>query len=80
MKTNDISDIQVIEACKKYHENGQGPFALEILINETEAPEKVALRAMERSNNRGLIDYGVSLRSAWPTEKGIKLINGISVT
>jgi hypothetical protein len=38
------------------------------------APEKVCLAAMDRACNRDLIEYGVSLRSAWPTEKGKQLI------
>jgi len=36
--------------------------------------EKVCYRAMERAESHGLIDYGVSLRSGWLTNKGILLL------
>jgi hypothetical protein len=41
-----------------------------ILMQATGQPEKVVYRAMERAYNRGYIEYGVSMRSGWLTEKG----------
>jgi hypothetical protein len=41
-----------------------------ILMEATGQPEKVVYRAMERAYNRGYIEYGVSMRSGWLTEKG----------
>jgi len=37
---------------------------------ETGAPEKVIYAAMEREDNRGLLEWGVSLRTAWLTKEG----------
>ncbi|MHA6903297.1 hypothetical protein ACJBUE_20780 (plasmid) [Ralstonia syzygii subsp. celebesensis] len=67
MKRSDITDEQVVAACRAYHKQGL-PFSLDRLIESTGAPEKVAYAAMGRACARGLIDYGVSLRSAWPTD------------
>lgn len=39
------------------------------------APEKVVYAAMERDYLRGYIDFGVSLRTAWVTEKGYEYLN-----
>ena len=44
--------------------------ALQALASETGEPEKVCYRAMERADRRGLLDYGVSLRTAWLADKG----------
>jgi len=46
----------------------------EILQEVTGQPEKVCYKAMERADDRGLIDYGVSLRTGWITEEGMKLL------
>lgn len=76
MKRSDITDQQVVEACIEYRQIpfGNG-FALDILVARTGAPYKVAEAAMERADDRGLIDYGVSLRTAWATEKGRALLH-----
>jgi hypothetical protein len=47
-----------------------------ILKDGTGQPAKVVYRAMERAYSRGYIEYGVSLRSGWLTEKGLALLNG----
>lgn len=39
--------------------------AITFLMGITNAPYKVCYRAMGRAYNKGLIDYGVSLRTAW---------------
>lgn len=49
------------------------PYPYEALAAETGQPEKVCFRAMERAADRGLIEYGVSLRTGWLTEKGKQL-------
>jgi hypothetical protein len=48
------------------------PDTLAILVLATGAPEKVALAAMERTLQKGLVDHGVSLRTAWPTPEGLR--------
>jgi hypothetical protein len=80
MATKDISDVQVINACIKNREDDGvvEDFAIGILMRETGQPKKVCYNAMERAANRDYIDYGISVRTAWPTEKGYALINDIN--
>jgi len=73
-KRSDISDIEVVLACKRAHET-HGPFASELLMEKFQAPEKVVMSAMGRAVDRGYIEWGVSLRSAWPTAKGLALLD-----
>lgn len=76
MAMKDITDRQVCLAVKAFRDRDLGlPWPYEALAIETGQPEKVCYRAMERANQRGLLDYGVSLRTAWLTEKGEALIN-----
>ena len=83
----DISDIQVLQAyikAKTIRDGGRCleffikkecmVYAYDILMKETGECEKVCYRCMERAEDRGLIDYGVSLRTGWITEKGKELL------
>lgn len=72
-KRSDITDAQIVKACQDAHKE-HTKFASEILQEETGAPMKVIYAAMERADARGLIEWGVSLRSAWPTEKGLSIL------
>lgn len=85
MATKDISDKLVCEAyaayriiCDEAWKQGmlspQGAFPYDILQVATGQPFKVCYRAMERAADRDLIEYGVSLRTGWLTEKGKKLL------
>lgn len=77
MKRSDISDLQVV-ACAIRWRNGTHPgFVTDMLARETGAPLKVAEAAMERAVSRGLLDYGVSLRTAWATDAGMALLAGV---
>jgi hypothetical protein len=68
--TKDITDRQVCEAVRDWkHTN---VFADELLATRTGQPLKVATSALERAERRGLIDYGVSLRTAWLTDAGTR--------
>lgn len=49
-------------------------FADTVLQHATGAPWKVVNSAMERASDRGLVDYGVTLRSGWLTDKGKALL------
>lgn len=82
MATKDISDIQVIEACIKNKEASRvvGESAITFLMRETGQPEKVCYAAMDRAANRDYIDYGTSVRTAWPTEKGLELLNTVNTS
>lgn len=46
------------------------PFPEELLCIWTKQPQKVCYRAMERAHRRGMIEYGVSLRTGWLTDLG----------
>jgi hypothetical protein len=46
----------------------------ELLATRYDCHQKVAYRACERAHRRGYLDYGVSLRSGWLSEKGKELI------
>lgn len=74
MATKHISDKQVVEAVAIYNRD-RGLWPYELLANSTSECEKVCFRAMERAASRGLLEYGVSLRTAWLTEKGRKLLD-----
>jgi hypothetical protein len=73
MAVKNITDWQVVDAIKRSKDPlEQRPN--QILARETGESEKVCFRAMERAERRGLVEYGVSLRSGWLTEKGLKLL------
>ena len=78
MRTRDITDLTVCEACEQFHA-GSGIAADEFIAAKTGAASKVIYCALERASSRNLIDYGVSLRTAWVTDKGRALLeaNGV---
>jgi hypothetical protein len=76
MSTKDVTDLMVCRAVVVFRGNGmQGPDPYEILATQTNESIKVCYRAMERAHKRGLIEYGVSLRTAWLTDAGTNLVN-----
>lgn len=81
MARKHVSDVQVCRAYVKAaqmregHQPGQPcTWPYDVLAKETGQCEKVCFRAMERAFERGLIDYGTSLRSGWLTDAGKALI------
>lgn len=50
------------------------PWPYDLLAEWTGQPIKVCYRAMERAAERDLIEYGVSLRTGWLTDKGKALL------
>lgn len=74
MAMKDITDLQVVQAQQRWRDNRNGPFGYEILAAETGQADKVCYRCLERAAARGLLDYGVSLRTAWLTESGMALL------
>jgi hypothetical protein len=74
MAMKDITDLQVVRAVQQWQDNRNGPWPYETLARETGQPEKVCFRAMERADRRGYLEYGVSLRTAWLTDKGKALL------
>lgn len=74
MATKDITDRQVCEAFAESLGMDHQRFPYEILEQRTGQPFKVCYRAMERAYSHGLIDFGVSLRFGYLTEKGVELL------
>jgi hypothetical protein len=78
MSTKDITDKMVCEAYLESRDKWGGTnfeYPQTILQRITGQCEKVCIRAMERAEKRGLIEYGVSLQTGWLTEKGKSLLN-----
>ena len=80
MAMKDITGLQVVQAQQRWRDNDHGPWAYEILQVETGQPEKVCYKCMERAADRGLLEYGVSLRTAWLTDKGEALLAGEDIS
>ncbi len=77
MAMKNISDTQVLQAyilSKRMLSEGERKWPYEILQDVTGECLKVCYRACERANNRGYIDYGISLRSGWISDKGFELL------
>ena len=80
MSTKDVTDKMVAEAYAEaarqrgpnWRDSYQYPY--EILQQRTGECFKVCYRAMERAARRGLVEYGVSLRTGWLTDKGKELL------
>lgn len=75
MKRKDISDLEVLKAYREHHADIYNtPFPYEILAKKFGCDEKLAYSACERALKKGLLDYGVSLRCGWITDKGNELL------
>ena len=48
--------------------------SVEILMAESGECEKVCYAALHRDSDRGLLDYGVSIRWPWLTPKGQEML------
>jgi hypothetical protein len=75
MATKNITDFQVVKAQSDWHKNQDGKWGYELLQERHGECQKVCLRALDRAYQRGYLEYGVSLRTAWLTEKGKNLID-----
>ena len=76
MATKDITDAQVVQAVIDARVGGLKQWPYDLLMERTGQPFKVCYAAMERACDRDYIEYGVSLRTAWPTPKGEALLTG----
>jgi len=83
MARKNISDELVCKAYAAYKEQRKNfkkdapKYPYEFLNEWTGECEKVCYAAMVRAFAHDLIDYGVSLRSGWLTQKGEALIKGL---
>jgi len=60
MKRSDITEQEIIDACDRFH-SGDAETPEQVLPY----PPKVILAKMERMVDKGILEYGVSLRTAW---------------
>lgn len=67
MKCSDIPDGHVIELARQWQQDHSKPGVHDALTAEG-IPPKLALAKIERLCDRGLLEYGVSPRCAWPTD------------
>lgn len=86
-KTSDISDAMVLRAylkCDINRKTRNSCETAEVFLHQwcPGAPEKVVYRAMERVDGKGLIDYGVSLRTGWIDPPGYDVLraDGLPIT
>jgi hypothetical protein len=76
--TKDVSDVEVLRAYRDWRADPRchhERWPYDLLVERTGQPLKVCYRAMERADRRGLIDYGVSLRTGWLTPEGAALLS-----
>lgn len=76
MKRKDIPTKLVIQSCLEAHQENNFKMSWEIIKEKINAPKKVIYAAMERDIDNGYLECGVTSRTAWPTKKGIKFLNG----
>lgn len=69
MKRSDITTLDVLKSAKLAYTERKGMTWQHIGIR-TGAPSKVIYAAMEREYDKGYLECGVSIRTAWLTEKG----------
>lgn len=78
MAMKNITDLQVLVAvdhAKQLRGVGNEVWPDILLAETTEQPYKVCFRCLERAIERGYLEYGTSVRSAWITDKGHLLLN-----
>ena len=73
MATKDITDKQVCEAYFEFNQD-RSRWPHDLLHDRTGEHLKVCFCACERASKRGLVEFGVSLRSGWLTPKGEELL------
>ena len=73
MKCADIDDALVIRYAADFHDRiSTTPVGARLV--EDGVPPKVATAKIERLVSRGLLNYGVSPNTAWPTGRGRALL------
>lgn len=67
MKTSDVSDMEILNAVKLGKIENKFPYEILSMY-----PDKVVLSKMMKLVDKGYLEYGVSLRTAWVTAEGEK--------
>jgi hypothetical protein len=69
--------IQMVDVLRAYEASTVARnlrWPVDILIEQFGVPRKVAEHACAKAHDKGLIEYGISLRSGWLTDKGRELL------
>lgn len=74
LQLKNISDFYVVLAYDLSNKLIDRPYPYELIQKWFCCNEKLAYKVCERADKRGLIEYGVSLRTGWLTDKGLKLL------
>jgi len=72
-KRQHITDWQVCKAYADFAAHGN-PLPTDRIAHATGAVDKVVIAAINRAARRGLIDCGVSLRTGWLTDAGMRTL------
>lgn len=67
LSLKDIPTRDILLRQQEWWENKDLPFTYEAF---PQWPEKLVFKKMERLADEGYLEYGVSLRTAWLSEKG----------
>lgn len=78
MARKHVPDTMVVAAAL-YRRATRGTDLVETLARWTGQPGKVCLRAAERADERGYIDYGTCIQWAWPTPEGMAMFHAAAV-
>ena len=74
MQLKDISIKTILEQQQQWQDNNDLSFTYEILSKKYNCSEKLIYKKMEKLVDKDYLEYGVSLRTAWLTEKGLKFL------
>jgi len=70
MKRSDISDLEILQICY------EGKDTPDIVLSN-KYPVKVIMAKLEQLYDKGYLECGVSLRTAWLTDKGEEYLQGL---
>jgi len=68
-KCSYIPEALILRLSKEFHDRGPGHPTPDVGLADR-FPAKVVLAKMDKLLDKGLVDYGVSLRTSWLTSKG----------
>jgi hypothetical protein len=74
MAMKHISDVEAVQACIDAREARPSKRAYRLLAERTGQCEKVCFNVLERAYGRGYLECGMSVGTAWATEKGIQMV------
>lgn len=70
VKSSDLSELELLRLIRDYHDLYPAVPTPDVALADR-FPAKVVMRKMERFDARGYLEWGVSLRTGYLTEKGL---------